>query len=98
MSLLDLVAVLAACACVLAAFWCAIATLPLRARVEQLELERPRFIREMEGLVEESREQVDRAEAKRKRADNTLRAAGGLAVVPSEPQPPLKAHTFLERL
>jgi hypothetical protein len=98
MSGADLMLALVAGSCVLAAIWCVRTTFPLRARVDQLELERPRFIREMEGLVEEAKEQMERADAKRKRAENALRANG--APPPETVQPPLQFRrgSFIEPL
>lgn len=92
-SILALIAVASAC-------YCAWATLPLRARVAQLELERPRFVKEMEGLVAECEESLERADAKRKRADNSLRAAAALThpeQQPSAPVVPIRG-SYLERL
>jgi hypothetical protein len=87
------------CTCVLAALWSAAIAGTLRARVEQLELERPKFVLEMEGLVSQCDELLDRAEAKRKRADTQLRAARGNAPADAEPAPPRRLRgTVMERL
>lgn len=61
---------------------------PLRGRIEQLELERPRFLAELNGMFEACQESLDRAEAKRKRADNALRAAQGAPSGDSAPPGP----------
>ncbi len=86
-----------ACGCLFGAAWCARAVLPLRARVEQLELERPRFLAEMEGLLAACDESLERADSKRKRAENLARSKQR----EEEPeQPPLavvRTGTFIDR-
>lgn len=82
---------------VAATTWCAVATVPLAARVAQLELERPRFIAELEGMLDACNESLARADAKRKRADNALRA---VEVTREEQPPPMhfRRGTVIESL
>jgi hypothetical protein len=102
---MEQIVALVACCALLAAgasVWCGVAVVPLRARIAQLELERPRFLAELQGMFEACEESLARADAKRKRADNSLRAATAATegeTPTASPQPlPFRRGTVIERL
>ncbi len=84
-----------ACGCLIGAGICVRAVLPLRARVEQLELERPRFLAEMEGLLGACNESLERADHKRKRAENLARKRE--EPEPERPLAVVRTGSFIDR-
>ncbi len=73
---MELILVAVACCAALSGLYALAVALSFRARVEQLEVERPKFLAEMNGLLDACEEAVDRADAKRKRAENAARGRG----------------------
>lgn len=95
--MLEVLLAALACGAMIAAGCSAWLALPLRARVEQLELERPRFLAEMQGLLEACDESLERADSKRKRAENLERRHAQLQ--PELPQPiPMRRGSIMEKL
>lgn len=96
-----LVAAIAVCG-LISGIYGVLVVLSLRARIEMLEVERPKFLAEMNGLLDACDETLERAEAKRKRADNATRAIerqqAAEAAQPTLPRVMPKRGTVLEKL
>lgn len=85
------------CALAVAAF-CAWTTLPLRARIESLEVERAVFVAQMNGLVEECNETLARADKKRKRAENLERSLRPEGEETPQPTLAFRRGSIMEKL